>query len=244
MRSLLDQRPHDRPVSIIPNGFRYERFRPDHPKDRRILLVTRMLPRKGVQHLLAALTRIDLRHFAVDIVGDGPYLPTLKRMASELRVPVKFWGWLDNRSEQLRKLYESSSIFAFTSEAENFPNVLLEAMAAGHAIVASDTTGSPEVVGQDALLVPPGSPERLSDALARLVQDDDLRAELGRRARQRVEREFGWPTIARRHVALYHEVHGDPRSDGRRTTSAAERRMHRRVSTTTTQPVSSGTHAR
>jgi glycosyltransferase involved in cell wall biosynthesis len=206
LRKLVDQRSHGRPVSIIPNGFRYERFRPDLPKERRILLVTRMLPRKGVQHLLAALPGLDLRGFEVDIVGDGPYLPTLRQMAAELALPVRFWGWLDNDSAKLRELYERSSIFAFTSEAENFPTVLLEAMAAGQAIVTCDGTGCPEVVGDDALLVPPRRPDRLGEALSHLVQDDELRAQLGHRARARVEQEFGWQGIARRHVDLYREV--------------------------------------
>ena len=160
LRKLVDQRPHGRPISIIPNGFRYERFRADLPKERRILLVSRMLPRKGVQYLLAALPGLDLRGFEVDIVGDGPYLPTLRQMAAELGLPVRFWGWLDNESAELRQLYERSSIFAFTSEAENFPTVLLEAMAAGQAIVTCDGTGCPEVVGEDALLVPPRRPDR------------------------------------------------------------------------------------
>jgi glycosyltransferase involved in cell wall biosynthesis len=206
LRKLVDQRPHGRPISVIPNGFRYDRFRADRPKERRILLVSRMLPRKGVQHLLAALPGLDLRDFEVDIVGDGPYLPTLRQMASELGLPVRFWGWLDNGSAEIKSLYERSSIFAFTSEAENFPTVLLEAMAAGQAIVTCDGTGCPEVVGDDALLVPPRRPDRLAEALSRLVQDDDLRAELGRRARARVEQEFGWQNIARRHLDLYRDV--------------------------------------
>jgi glycosyltransferase involved in cell wall biosynthesis len=206
LRKLVDQRLHGRPISIIPNGFRYDRFRADRPKERRILLVSRMLPRKGVQYLLAALPKLDLRCFEVDIVGDGPYLPTLKQMASELGLPVRFWGWLDNKSPELRNLYERSSIFAFTSEAENFPTVLLEAMAAGQAIVTCDGTGCPEVVGDDALLVPPRRPDRLGEALSCLVQDDDLRVRLGQRARRRVEHEFGWHGIARRHIALYREL--------------------------------------
>jgi len=147
LQRLVSKHAAGRPITIIPNGFRYERFRADRPKERRILVVSRMLPRKGVQYLLAALPGLELRDFEVDIVGDGPYLPTLKQMASELRLPVKFWGWLDNDSPQLKELYERSSIFTFTSEAENFPNVLLEAMAAGQAIVTCDGTGCPEVVG-------------------------------------------------------------------------------------------------
>lgn len=225
MRELVDRRPHGRSTSIIPNGFRYERFRPDRRKEHRILLVTRMLPRKGVQHLLAALPHVDLRHFEVDIVGDGPYLPTLKQMASDLRQPVRFWGWLDNRSDQLKELYERSSIFVFTSEAENFPIVLLEAMAAGQAIVAANGTGSPEVVGSDALLVPPRNPDHLGEALSRLVHDDELRARLGRHARLRVEREFGWQSIARRHIALYREVQRNQRSSRRWTASGASQRV-------------------
>jgi glycosyltransferase involved in cell wall biosynthesis len=203
LQKLVDQRAPGCPISIIPHGFRYERFRADRPKERRILLVSRMLPRKGVQHLLAALPSLDLRGFEVDIVGDGPYLPTLKQMASELSLPVKFWGWLDNKSPHLKELYERSSVFVFTSEAENFPIVLLEAMAAGQAIVTCDGTGCPEVVGSDALLVPPRRPDRLVEALGRLIENDHLRFHLGRRARARVEQEFNWQIIARRHVELY-----------------------------------------
>ena len=206
LRELVDQRPHGRPISVIPNGFRYDRFRADRPKERRILLVSRMVPRKGVQHLLAALPGLDLRGFAIDIVGDGPYLPTLRQMAAELALPVRFWGWLDNSSAELRELYERASIFAFTSEAENFPTVLLEAMAAGQAIVTCNGTGCPEVVGDDALLVPRRRPDRLGEALSRLVQDDELRVQLGGRARARVEQEFGWQGIARRHLDLYHQL--------------------------------------
>lgn len=227
LQKLVDQRPHGRPVSIIPNGFRYERFRPDLPKERRILLVSRMLPRKGVQHLLSALRELDLRGFEVDIVGDGPYLPTLKQMASEFGLPVRFWGWLDNKSPELKDLYERSAIFAFTSEAENFPVVLLEAMAAGQAIVTSEGTGCPEVVGPDALLVPPRRPDSLAAALDRLIQDDDLRAQLGQRARARVEQEFGWQAIARRHVALYREVR-DQRAGSPWAALPAPSRVNRR----------------
>jgi glycosyltransferase involved in cell wall biosynthesis len=206
LQELVVRRAHGCPISIIPNGFRHERLRADRSKERRILLVSRMLPRKGVQHLLAALPGLDLRGFQVDIVGNGPFLPTLRQMASELSLPVKFWGWLDNSSPELKELYERSSIFAFTSETENFPVVLLEAMAAGQAIVTCDGTGCPEVVGSDALLVPPRRPDRLGEALCHLVANDQLRAELGRRARARVEREFSWQTIARRHVELYRQL--------------------------------------
>jgi glycosyltransferase involved in cell wall biosynthesis len=126
-----------------------------------------MIPRKGIQHLLEALRGFDLKGFGVDIVGDGPYLPTLMQMAAELQLPVKFWGWLDNDSAELRRLYEGASIFVMSSEAESFGVVLLEAMASGQAIVTCSGTGAAEAIGQDALLVPPRRPDRLRAALAK-----------------------------------------------------------------------------
>jgi len=203
LHGLIRQQALSRPITIIPNGIRYERFQSDPLKERRILVVSRMLHRKGVQYFLQALPGLDLQGFEIDIVGDGPYLPTLRQMATDLGLSVKFWGWLDNKSPELKQLYERAAIFVFTSEAENFPVVLLEAMAAGQAIVTCDGTGCPEVVGSDALLVPPRRSDQLGEALGRLVRNDQLRTELGRRARARVEQQFGWHTIARRHVELY-----------------------------------------
>jgi glycosyltransferase involved in cell wall biosynthesis len=203
LQQLAERQSHGRATTVIPHGFRCERFRPDGPKDQRILVVARMIPRKGVQYLLEALRDFDLKGFEVDVVGDGPYLPTLMQMASELRLPVKFWGWLDNDSDELRQLYESSSIFVMPSEAESFGVVLLEAMASGQAIVTCAGTGAAEAIGQDALLVPPRRPDCLRAALERLISDRELRLSLAQRARARVEREFGWRSIAKRYVEVY-----------------------------------------
>jgi glycosyltransferase involved in cell wall biosynthesis len=208
LRELADQRRHGRPTTVVPHGFRYERFRPDGPKEQRILVVARMVPTKGIQYLLEALRTLDLKGFRVDVVGDGPYLPTLRHMAFELRLPVRFWGWLDNRSTELRQLYEHSSIFVLPSEAESFGMVLLEAMASGHAIVTCGGTGAADAIGPDALLVPPRRPDALRAALEQLIGDRELQARLAHRARARVEREFGWPTIAKRYVEIYRGMPG------------------------------------
>lgn len=203
LRDLADQQGHRRPTTVIPHGFRYDRFRPDQPKRKRILVVARLTPTKGVQYLLEALRTLEMRGFAVDIVGDGPYLPTLRHMASELELPVKFWGWLDNGSAELKQLYETSSIFVLPSEAESFGLVLLEAMASRLAIVTCAGTGCAEVIGQDALLVPPRRSDDLRTALHQLICDEELRNDLANRARARVERDYGWGPIAKRYVDLY-----------------------------------------
>ena len=203
LKQLILQHHPQANIRVISHGFDHERFRTDQEKDRKVLVVTRMLKRKGVQYFLEALRGVDLDGYQVDIVGDGPYLPELMNMAREYRLKVHFWGWLDNDSAQLKELYERSSVFVFTSEAENFPIVLLEAMSAGHAIITVDGTGCPEVVGNDALLVPQRSPEAIREALLKLTGDPKLRKRLGARARTRVESNFAWSKIVQEYLAVY-----------------------------------------
>jgi glycosyltransferase involved in cell wall biosynthesis len=167
-------------------------------------VVTRMFERKGVQYLLRALAGRSAE-FNINIVGDGPYLQTLKSLANELQIEARFWGHVDNDSQELKELYETASIFVFTSEAENFPIVLLEAMIAGAAIITSSGTGCAEVVGDAALLVPVRNPEAIRMALDRLVADPDLVVRLGAAARQRVIARFGWDGVIDQHIEAYRE---------------------------------------
>ena len=198
---VLAQRPGPWKTLVIPNGLEVGEYAP-RAHGSRILVVTRMLERKGVQFVLDALAESPVEP-EVHIVGDGPFLPELRRKAEALRSPAKFWGWLDNRSPQLRELYESAGIFVFPSEAENFPIVLLEAMAAGLAIITTEGTGCAEVVGDAGLLVPVRDSKAISRALARLIENPELRRSLGAAARQRIEDNFTWAAVARRYVEEY-----------------------------------------
>jgi glycosyltransferase involved in cell wall biosynthesis len=209
-RLVLEQRPSPHKTIVIPNGLEVGEYTP-RAHNTRILTVTRMLERKGVQYVLDALAESSVAA-EVHIVGDGPYLPELRRKAEALRSPAKFWGWLDNRSPQLREIYESAGIFVFPSEAENFPIVLLEAMAAGLAIITTEGTGCAEVVGDAGILVPVRDSRAIGRALGRLVNDPELRRSLGAAARRRVEENFTWSAVARRYVEEYtrHARSADP----------------------------------
>jgi glycosyltransferase involved in cell wall biosynthesis len=93
------------------------------------------------------------------------------------------------------------------SRREGLPLALLEALAAGCAVVATSVGGIPEVVGQEgeaALLVQPEDPEALADAMGRLFADGDLRRRLGRAGRERVHREFSRQRMTEGVAALYH----------------------------------------
>ena len=202
------------PVTVIPNG-----CSPIGPEDdglggseaisqngsMRVLMVTRLHEFKGVQYMLAAADRVGI-DLEIDIVGDGPYRKVLEAQAGQLSKPVRFWGWMDRSTPQFRELYRRSAIFVFPSEREGSPAVLQEAMSAGLAVIAADSAGSPEVVGDAGLLVNPKDPKGIADALLRLASNPELARDLGRRARERVRRDFDWTVLAGRYVELYARV--------------------------------------
>jgi glycosyltransferase involved in cell wall biosynthesis len=201
LAALIRRRASDAPLAVIPNGIALDRFAHRRRRENRVLVVTRLFERKGVQHLLRALDGAPLG-WPVDVVGEGPFRPSLEAQADAIPTPVRFHGWLDNAAPELRELYETSRIFVFPSDVENFPVVLLEAMAAGLAIVTTRGTGCDAVIGEAGIAVPPRDPAALRAALDRLTADPALCERLGRAARARVERHFGWSAVAGRYAEL------------------------------------------
>ena len=188
-------------IEHIPNGIDLDRF-DAKPKQRRILMTGRLLPRKGFQHVLAALEDIDT-DYEVHIAGDGPLRQELEERAKTLKTKVVFHGWLDIGSLELKDLYETSAIFCLPSECENASISLLEAMQAGMAVITSDVTGCPETAGDAGIVVPPKDPAALRGALRELLSSEDLRVEYGRKARQRVADRFDWEKIASSYIELF-----------------------------------------
>ena len=190
-------------VEIIPNGINLTDFR-TKKKNKDILLCSRLLGRKGFQYALEAIGQTDFAG-QVHVVGDGPMLSELKNMAAGMGATVRFWGWLDKEDPRFRQLYAESGIFIFPSEAENFPMVLLEAMAAGMAIITSTAGGCPEVVGDSALLVKPRNSLEIKEQLQKLLNEDSLCMQLGESVQRRVE-QFRWTAVAKKYAACYQNV--------------------------------------
>lgn len=191
-------------ITVIPNGFDPDLLKPKK-KQNKILLVSRLFERKGFQYFLDAIQGLNLG-YEINIVGDGPYKEKLIEKAKSVKTKVNFLGWLDNTSPQFRDLYEISSIFVFPSLSENFPIILLEAMASGMAIITTNATGCPEVVGDSALLVRPKNSEDIKKALLKLINDDKLRGQMGRKARKRLEEKFTWEKVAKQYIQIYEET--------------------------------------
>ncbi|MEX0886222.1 MAG: glycosyltransferase family 4 protein [Phycisphaeraceae bacterium] len=183
---------------VVPNGMTIPP-RSDARRVDRVLMVSRLFERKGVQDVLAALEDCDPR-WQVEIAGDGPYRATLERLARRHGVNARFLGFVARR--ELGELYRTSKIFVFPSRRENFPVVLLEAMAGGCAVVAADAPGSSEVVGDAALAVEPGNVGMMRRTLGGLMADEQQVARLRERAYRRVRR-FAWDRIARDYEAVF-----------------------------------------
>jgi glycosyltransferase involved in cell wall biosynthesis len=191
------------PVEVIPNSFEAPTV-PDLPRRDRILVVTRMVERKGVQHLVQAMAGLET-DWELVIAGDGPYLPTVRQMAEERGVKASFLGFVGR--DRLPELYASAKVFVFPSMQENFPMVLLEAMNAGCAVVTSTVPGCAEVAGDAALLVEPGDVDGLRQALQRLLAGDGTVEALARRSLARAAC-FAPEIILRQYETLFRRAAG------------------------------------
>ena len=205
-------------VDLIPNGISPDRFYPAQKKEQ-MLVATRLVKRKGVQYLLEALARSECRWPAI-IVGSGEYEAKLRQLNTALGHPATLVGWLPNDSEEFRDLLQRSAIFLLPSDFENFPMSLLEAMAAGCAIVTTKGHGCEEVVGDAAELVTSGAVDakvcvnEIDAALERLTNDSVHLRELGNRARKRLDDSFAWRSIARSYVGIYEDAVQRPTPEG------------------------------
>jgi glycosyltransferase involved in cell wall biosynthesis len=193
------------PLRIISNGYApppgcYP------PKKNRVLVVSRMFKRKGVQFFLEAVGDWS-NDWELVVVGDGPYLRRLRNEAHSIAPRVRFTGLMDRKD--LVRLYGSARIFVFPSIQENFPVVLLEAMHAGCAIITSDARGCAEVVGDAAIKTPAGNPAAIRAALNRFVENPADVERYAAKARKRSEA-FTWPRIAQQYYSAFSEAFRSP----------------------------------
>ena len=197
-------------TTVIPNGVDVSRFAgPRNPGPRpgeplQLLFVGRFgEQRKGFSVLLEALAELSARGRAVQVsvAGDGP----ADRFAAQAeRLGVRFLGRLPD--QELAERYRSSDVFCAPSTGgESFGMVILEAMAAGCPVVASALPGYAEAAHGAALLVPPGDPVALAEALWRAGRDAELRAGLVARGRARAEA-LSWARIGARVAHVYAAV--------------------------------------
>ena len=201
--------------TVLYNGIELERFAPGRRvrRTRSVLFLGRHEQRKGLDVLLEAMAFLP-KDIEILIGGAGPDFHRLRdRYGGDPRVV-----WLGQVSEaaKLELLHRSSVLCAPSRHGESFGVVLLEAMAAGLPVVASDLTGYRELTndGTAARLVPPGDPAALAREIIRLLSDDHLADSL-RTAGLRRARHFSSDTLAERYTEIYEGSSGhDPTAAG------------------------------
>lgn len=174
---------------------------------RSLLFVGRLASNKGLADLLEAFTQLR-RQSDVDllIAGEGPERTRLQRQVTDLS--VKFLGFVPD--PLLFKLYHAATAFVFPSRNEGMPTVILEAMAAGLPIIATDVGAIGTMVSErNGRLVPPADPRALLNAIESLLElpTAHLR-ELGTASRRIVEEQFTWDRVAARTLETCQEVLG------------------------------------
>jgi len=197
-----------RNVFVVPNGLDLQQF-PKVPLlsngQARILGVGSLLQYKRWDRLLTAALKLKQRglQFVVEIAGGGPLRESLERQARDLDITdrVKFVGHADDVAGVMGK----STFIAHTSDVEGCPNVLMEAMACGRAVVATDAGDASSLIedGKSGFVVRRGDDQALTDRMAALIMDQDLCRRMGEAGRVKAEREFGLDRLVEETLAAY-----------------------------------------
>lgn len=202
---------------VIPNAVDDDRFHPGMdgsavraklgiPADRAVvLLVGRIVPHKGIEHLVEAT--LDVREADFVIAGEGSSLTAMKRLARNLKVAdrVRFVGRVSE--QRLPELYAACDVFVLpsVSRLEAFGIVALEAMATGKPVVVADIPGVRDVIedGREGLLADPVNPHDLATKINRLLADPALRREMGLRGREKVAGSFTIEKVTDQVLGVY-----------------------------------------
>ncbi|MDX2079374.1 MAG: glycosyltransferase [Terrimicrobiaceae bacterium] len=178
-------------------------------------IAARLVPKKGIATAIRAFAEFAVEHpnASLEIAGDGPLEPELRRLAADCGVAdrVSFRGFLDQT--ELARLFAEAHVYLQPSEAvggdvEGVPNALLEAMATGLPAVATSHGGIPEVIesGVHGLLIPEGNPAALSAAMGRLTSEPELARTLARAGAARVSSLFSADAQMTAIEGLYREA--------------------------------------
>lgn len=207
--ALLKEGVKTEKITVIPMGVDLDRFKPrPHKKNKRdinILCVARLVPEKGVTDLVDAFRALKktTKNLNLTLVGSGPLK---KELSGFKNIYVKNVPY-----NKIHLEYANADIFCLPSRTtktweEQYGMCLIEAMASGVSIIATNTGAIPEVCGDVAILVKPQTPHALENALGKLIYNSDERQVMGKKGRLFAENKYNPQKIAKQIASVYQKV--------------------------------------
>jgi glycosyltransferase involved in cell wall biosynthesis len=208
---LAAEQPRCDTVLVLNNGVDLDRFRDLPPLTDRPLLeqhvgvVANLRPVKGLDVFVQAAALVQARYprAIFTVAGEGELRPALEQQAEAAGLADRFR--LPGSLADVPGFVGGLDVAVLCSNAEGMSNALLEYMAAGRAVVSTEVGAAPELIadGVHGLLVPPGDPGKLAEAIQRLLDDRKLAERLGMAARQRAEELYSREAMVRRFEEFY-----------------------------------------
>ena len=209
--NFLKERLNLQRAIVIPNAVFTDRFEKIGYSEREtvnLITVTKFFfedKARGVLDILKVLNTIPKmisQRIKYVVVGGGPYLKQVMKEAKRYDVDVEFTDTLQSPGEVLK----SSDIFVYFSHHDNFPNVILEAMACGLPVITNDVGAVSEIIENEKDGYIARTSETYFEYLLSLVNDPDLRSKIGQNALRSVKAKFDWSKVINRYIEIYESV--------------------------------------
>ncbi|EHP84065.1 glycosyltransferase family 4 protein [Methanotorris formicicus] len=198
-----------RKAIVIPNGVDFNLFYGENDLDYG-LFVGSFVEQKGLDVLIDAIKDID---FNFKLIGDGPLFNKIKEKIEKEN--MKHVELLGKKSQiEVAKYMRNCSFLVLPSISEGLGMVLLEAMACGKAVIATNVGGIGEIVkdGYNGFLVPPNNPKILKDKIKILINDKNLREKFGKNGKE-FSKNFSWENVAKKVRSIYEECYNNLKDD-------------------------------
>lgn len=196
-------------IEVLPNGIMLPEQDQKTYGQHKLLFLGRLCRDKGIEELLKALSSLREQYPDIHLYLGGVWEDEeLKREAENCRDFVTWLGWVKGKEKE--KYLNLCDIFVLPSYFEGQPVSVLEAMAAGCAVVASEVGGIPQMIaeGETGILTAPRDAGALEEGLRRALSDPELCRRMGEQARKKVEKEFSIETSMEKLLDIYRKVLG------------------------------------
>jgi len=167
-----------------------------------ITYVGRLSREKGVEYLIKAAEKIKNKQAKILIIGDGPEMPYLKSLAEKNR-NIIFMGRLPR--EEALKYIKGSDTLVVPSLIEGINTAILEAMACGVPVIATNVGGNTEIITHmhNGILIHPKSPDQIAEAINLILSDESIKRQLTKTAYDRIQQEYNWDVVFKQYLKVY-----------------------------------------